>query len=117
VDRVADPVVQRRERREIILRRTGVTLGALGIVGALMTGTYSSISNNTTLNTVKDCTDPKGKCYRDGQRRTAEAVSDLSRIIILAAACAVDVTPSDSIVERQAAITTCITKRIAASQP
>lgn len=41
---------------------------------------------NTTL--LVDCTTPQGKCYRESNSRTANVVTDLNRVTVLAAYCA-----------------------------
>lgn len=37
---------------------------------------------------ILDCTEPEGECFKQGQERTAKAVGDINRVIVLAAACA-----------------------------
>lgn len=64
--------------------------------------------------TITDCTQPTGACYEDGQDRTTAVLSSAQQIIVLAAACAVDVTPAQSVDARIADITACITKRLTA---
>lgn len=44
--------------------------------------------NDETLALIKDCTQPDGECFKRGQRRTAAAVGDINRVVILAASCA-----------------------------
>lgn len=42
-------------------------------------GNTKTITNSQeTLDVVKDCTQPKGTCYQDGQKRTGQAVQDIS---------------------------------------
>lgn len=48
----------------------------------------SQKSNTSTVNVIRDCTEPDGKCFKDGQRRTARAVGDISLAQIAAVACA-----------------------------
>lgn len=37
---------------------------------------------------IKDCVEPTGKCYQDGQARTAKAIGSINEASALAAACA-----------------------------
>lgn len=111
--------------RKVTWALLGVSIS--GLVGALLVGvvvvaqirgtqvtnTVKTDKSAETLAVIKDCTSPSGKCYKRGQDQTAQVLSDVSRIIILAAACAVDVTPAQSVADRQASITNCLTERIA----
>ena len=36
---------------------------------------------------IESCTTPKGKCYRDGERRTGQAVTSIGRLVTAALAC------------------------------
>lgn len=63
--------------------------------------------------TINGCVDPEGSCYKQGQRRTAGAVADINRVVILAAACSVGLSPDVTVVERQAAIQSCVLERLA----
>jgi hypothetical protein len=117
-------------RRAVLAKRVTLLVIALVLGLSLAINTYavvairatqnknSPVIKNTadTLAAVKDCTQPEGKCYSRGQRRTAKVLSDVSGVIVLAAACAVDVRPDQSVEQRQDAITACITTRLS-SQP
>lgn len=65
---------------------------------------------------ILDCTDPNGQCYRDSQARTAQAVGDINRVIVLAAACSVGLDPDVSVKARQIAIQGCVIQRLAVEQ-
>lgn len=67
----------------------------------------------TLATTIQDCTSPDGECYKRGQRRTAAAVGDINRVVILAAACSVGLSPDVTVVERQAEIQSCVLDRLA----
>lgn len=73
-------------------------------------------SGHTLLNTINDCTQPTGKCYKRGQRRTASAVSSINQVVILAAACASGLPPGLTVESRQAEIQTCVINRLARHQ-
>lgn len=75
----------------------GVTITALVILLAsailYSAQTTSTIRENQrtsieSLTRIKDCTEPGGRCFERGQRATADAVGDINRVAIYAAACA-----------------------------
>lgn len=55
-------------------------------------------SNEKELTLLIDCTDPKGQCYQEGQRRTGEAVGNINEVIIAAVYCA-DTMPNTATLE------------------
>lgn len=65
---------------------------------------------------ILDCTDPEGQCYRDSQERTASAVGDINRVIVLAAACAVGLDPESPVAKRQIEIQNCVIQRLAVAE-
>lgn len=62
---------------------------------------------------ILDCTDPTGTCYHNSQKRTAEAVGNINRVVVLAAACSVGLSPQLSVAERQSQIQSCVIDRLA----
>ena len=62
---------------------------------------------------ILDCTDPQGECYQDSQARTAKAVGDINKVVVLAAACSVGLSDRLTVAERQDAIQTCVIDRLA----
>ena len=68
------------------------------------------------LAVVKDCTQAGGKCFEDGQKRTASAVQDISEASAQAsvyAAYCVSVTGNDTVAE----IETCVKEQFEISRP
>jgi hypothetical protein len=63
---------------------------------------------------ILDCTDPKGKCFQESQKRTANAVGDINRVVVLAAACSVGLNRHLPVAERQSRIQSCVIDRLAA---
>jgi hypothetical protein len=61
-----------------------------------------------TLRLVRSCVTPSGKCYERGQAQTAEAVGNINRVVILAAACAAQM-PGGTV----ESITKCVTDQLA----
>ena len=61
---------------------------------------------------VLDCTSPEGQCFKDGQKRTASAVGDINRVVILAAACASALPGELTVDERQVEIQACVIDRL-----
>lgn len=70
-----------------------------------------------TANAVRSCVTPGMPCFDRAQRRTAGAVANINRVVILAAACAVGVPPTLSVADRQSAIQTCVIERLSAGRP
>jgi hypothetical protein len=64
---------------------------------------------------ILDCTEPDGACYKASQARTAKAVGDINRVIVLAAACSVGLDPTWTVEQRQAEIQACVIDRLARS--
>lgn len=115
---------ERKAVRATFWRRAFAVLSLLAllcVVAFCAYGIYAIRKTQTergeTLTVIKDCTQVGGKCYERGQKQTAGVLASAQQIIVLAAACAVDVTPSQSVAERQAQIGSCITKRLATSNP
>lgn len=44
--------------------------------------------NTQVLDTVRSCTTPGKACYEENRKRTADVVTDINRVSLLAAACA-----------------------------
>lgn len=65
------------------------------------------------LKIIRSCTSPGGECYERSQRRTAKAVGDIGRYVLLSAACAAAVSADEPVDQRIAAITDCVMKRLA----
>lgn len=63
---------------------------------------------------ILDCTDPQGECYQNSQERTAKAVGDINKVVVLAAACSVGLPDGLTVAERQDAIQSCVIDRLAA---
>lgn len=80
------------------------------------TNTGTLEASQRTLDTVNDCTQPSGDCFKRGQKRTASAVGDINRVVILAAACSVGLDTRLSVSERQTLIQSCVIDRLAASR-
>lgn len=112
-------------RRRFVGLVIGVLAGALvaallagAIVAAQIRGTQLDRlpqveQNDETLQIVKDCTQVGGKCYQRGQRQTAAILTSAQKIIILSAACSLDVDAAQSVEERVQQITGCVTQRLA----
>ena len=70
-------------------------------------------NNTELLKLVKSCTTPGQPCYERGQQQTAGAVATINRVVVLAAACSVGISPALTVVERQARIQGCVIDRLA----
>lgn len=62
---------------------------------------------------ILDCTTPEGQCFKDSQQRTAQAVADVNRVVIIAAACSAGLPPGMTVEERQDEIQACVIDRLA----
>jgi hypothetical protein len=55
-----------------------ILLGAVFTLAAIrdtqVSNTHKGTSDSATLDRINDCTQPGGECFREGQKRTAEAV-------------------------------------------
>jgi len=78
------------------------------------TNTGTLEATQKTLDAVEDCTQPTGECFQRGQKRTASAVGDINRVVILASACSVGLDTRLSVEQRQAEIQQCVIDRLAA---
>jgi hypothetical protein len=76
--------------------------------------THRGQENQQLLQTIRSCTTPGEPCFQAAQKRTGDAVANINRVVILAAACAVGKT--GTVVEIQTAIQSCVIQRLAASQ-
>lgn len=126
--RPEEPSDQERliHRRTIVLRNLTIALVVLFTVGLLVTVAWTTVtiresqvantearkSSDRTLAAIQDCTQPNGKCYRRGQSQTADAVGNINRVVILAAACSVGLDQRLSVGDRQAAIQQCVIDRL-----
>jgi hypothetical protein len=79
-----------------------------------VTNTQTLDNTDQTLKLIQSCTTPGEECYEDGQRRTAQAVGDINRVIVLAAACSVGLDPQLPVAERQTQISSCVIQRLSA---
>lgn len=62
---------------------------------------------------ILDCTEPQGQCFKRSQERTAKAVGDINRVIVLAAACSVGLDRGMTVDQRQIQIQQCVIDRLA----
>lgn len=116
----AAPGDEAKQRRERTVRRLAIFLGVLLAVCMLVVTTFgvvlirtSQAKNSPVLKAIQDCTQVTGKCYKQGQQRQAAVLGSVQRIIILSAACSIDVAPGgQSLDQRIAAISACVTTRL-----
>lgn len=82
-------------KAEVYKRAAIITLGLLvfymaviGTAGVVLIRSQQ-VSNHELLDTINDCTNKDGKCFAEGQKRTAGAVALITRQSIATAACTV----------------------------
>lgn len=66
---------------------------------------------------IRSCTTPGMPCFAEAQRRTAGAVANINRVIILAAACSSGLNPALPVPTKQDLIQTCVIDRLAERKP
>jgi HD superfamily phosphodiesterase len=98
-----------QRRRES--RRLTLLLAIIGVLVFMVAGLsiYNRIAGNQSravIETIESCTTADGKCAREGQKRTEEAIGKLLRMNIEVAACA-RTAPTDT------AYRTCVDKALA----
>lgn len=95
-----------------------LVLALIGLLAAVrntqLEGTPTGQKILAASDRILDCTEPDGQCYQDAQERTAKAVGDINRVIVLAAACSVGLPEKFTVAERQDAIQSCVIDRLAA---
>ena len=98
---------------------TIITSAIIGAVNSTMireqqtTNTRTLDSTDRTLRLVEDCTTPGGECYERGRESTADAVGDIGRVTVLAAACAASIEDREiGVPARAALIQDCIVAQL-----
>ncbi len=90
-----------------------------GFVGMLLAIGYQNnqlaTQTSKTNAAIEDCSTPGGKCYEEGQARTAAAVAALTKISIYVSQCG-RLYPGESGPEYDAKIERCVAERLAAAQ-
>lgn len=112
---VTERELERRTNRYELAKRVGILFTAV-VVTILLGLTFAGVNilvglardNHQTLTTIEDCTQPSGHCYQSGRKATADAVANINRVVILAAACA-----SQHRGESVAEIQACVIDRLA----
>lgn len=103
------------KRTLILVTATLVTICLVVVIILLVQSRERGRENHELLTTIRSCTEPTGTCYQSGQKRTASAVADINRVVILAAACATGLPEGLTVSERQTAIQSCVITRLASS--
>lgn len=103
-------LVQKRAR--VLLVRNSV-LGLLCVLAfaSLALDFYTNLSAGQARDTLIDCVDPAGTCYKDGQERTGEAVTGIvvgTRQVIIATQVCNNRKPSATVDELEK----CVDKEI-----
>lgn len=112
------PLAQQRSRKllfALLYASAGVFLiGAVFSVTTILT-LVDEIRENQKVNAstnraVLDCTQPEGKCAKEGARRTGEAVSNIGQLSVYASACAADIDGEMPVRQRAKLIEQCVTE-------
>lgn len=95
------------------LRITSQSSQTVRSIAAQQDGNTASVQTIKALTRqIESCTTPTGDCYKDSQKRTAGAVGDINKVVVLAAACA-----DKPRQQTEAEIQRCIINRLAAERP
>jgi hypothetical protein len=81
--------------------------------GTLLSATAAAEAARETAESIHSCVTPGESCYERSQRQQAGAVADINRVVILAAACAVDLPDNLPILQRQTQIQACVINGLA----
>jgi len=81
---------------------------ATEIRDAQLSNTKTLRNTERTLDLIEDCTTPGRDCYDRGQKRTADAVANINKVAVYAAACA-----DRRGVQGRAEIFTCVIRALA----
>jgi hypothetical protein len=76
----------------VYLLLTALVIGVIGVVvqtfSLLSTVRETQKVSKSSVETIRDCTEPEGQCYQESQKRTAKVVADIGKVSAYAAACA-----------------------------
>jgi hypothetical protein len=70
-------------------------------LSTLQSARQAAIEAKRTADTIASCTTPGQPCYERAQKQTGQAVANINRVVILAAACAVGKTGTTAQIETQ----------------
>jgi hypothetical protein len=132
---ISEEELERRVRRSELADRAFKVFVAIAaiVIAALVVWLLVSVRNTQIEGTptgkkllessdrILDCTDPgdpangrpPGKCFSDSQARTAKAVADINRVVIIAAACSAGLPEGLTVDQRQNEIQDCVITRLA----
>lgn len=71
----------------------------------------TQLDNADTNKQIRDCVDPNGKCFKEGQARTAAFIRQLEEHVIITNACAASVPRGLTLEEAEGQIRKCIVDR------
>jgi len=91
------PDLRRKRALAIMLQRATIALFVIYCIATMGMLLWLGVQGNASRRQLVDCTTPHGKCYQEGQKRTAEAIqalindNELTRETVIAAiACGQD---------------------------
>lgn len=102
------------KRAMILFISIVVTVSLMVLMSLAIQSRQRGKESQELLRTIQSCTQPSGECYQRGRRSTAQAVSNINRVVILAAACASGLPSGLSVDVRQTRIQSCVISRLAA---
>lgn len=81
------PELRRKRAISIALQRLVIVLVSVYLIGSVSILVVNSYIGAKTRATLIDCTDPEGKCYQEGQKRSAKLIGSIFEVIIASDAC------------------------------
>jgi|SRR5688572_26442504 len=102
----ADREGRRRHDRRMLALLVVLSLLVVGLATLGVLNRRTNTQNAELIEQIKDCTSADGECYREGQRRTADAVAELVRAQMLVELCA-----RDAGNDTQAELERCVAQR------
>lgn len=104
-------------------RENQINLGLIGMIAIfvvmvmVMVWQNNSISQDTrqTNKQMADCTTPGGGCYEEGRARTADAISDITKVSIYMAECS-RLSPGESGPEFDKKLEACVYEKLKAGR-
>lgn len=100
----------------VYLLVAALALSVVGVVAAIRQTQIEGTPNGRKIlaasERILDCTDPEGECYQQGRKQTADAVSDVNRVVVLAAACSIGLDRDLPVSRRQIIIQDCVIERL-----
>lgn len=105
------PELVKKRAKTLLARNVTLAIIVVILAAGLILDFYTNLSSVQARDTIVDCVDPEGKCYKDGQERTGAAVTGIvvgTREVIIATQVCNNKHPNATVDELEA----CVDKEI-----